>query len=212
VQIVGIAADTRYADLRSETPPTFFLSYQQQLQASRMVLEIRTAAEPGSILSEARSAVESLDRNLPLIDVRTMTEQVAATMSGERIFAQLTSAFGILALVLACIGIYGITAYAVERRTSEIGLRMALGAQAEQVKVLVLREVSWLAVTGVAIGICCALGLTRLVNSMLFGLKPYDPATLCWVAALLMMISLLAGYVPARRASRIDPIRALRHD
>jgi len=127
VQIVGIAADTRYADLRSETPPTFYLPYCQKLLVGRMVVEVRTAAEPGSVLSQARTIVASLDRDLPLIDVRTMTEQIRATMSSERMFAQLTSGFGVLALVLACIGIYGIMSYTVARRTGEIGIRMAMG-------------------------------------------------------------------------------------
>ena len=164
VEIVGIAADTRYADLRSETPPTFYLPYAQALGLGRMVVEIHTQAEPGSILSQARTIVASMDRDLPLIDVRTMTEQIQATMSGERIFAQLTSGFGMLALVLACIGIYGIMAYTVARRTGEIGIRMALGAQAGQVLRMVLREASWMALAGVTLGLGCALWLARFLS------------------------------------------------
>ena len=212
VQIVGVVADTRYADLRSETPPTFYVPYQQRPRSSRMMVELRTAAEPGSVLSQVRRAVESVDRDLPLIGVRTMTEQVQATMSGERIFAQLTSGFGILALVLACIGIYGITAYTVARRTGEIGIRMALGAQAAQVLGMVLREVSWLAFAGVTLGIGCALWLARFLRAMLYGLQPSDPLTLTCAAALLVMIALLAGFGPARRASRVDPVSSLRHE
>jgi predicted permease len=212
VQIVGIAADTRYADLRSETPPTFYLSYQQTLEASRMVVEIRTAEEPGTVLSQVRTTIESLDRDLPLIDVRTMSEQIRATVSGERIFAQLTSAFGVLALVLACIGIYGIMAYTVARRTGEIGIRMALGAQAGRVLTMVLREVSWLAFAGIAVGIGGALWLAHFLSAMLYGLKPSDPLTLASAASLLMVVAILAGFGPARRASRVDPIRALRHE
>jgi predicted permease len=211
VEIVGIAADTRYADLRSETPPTFYLPYSQALGLGRMVVEIHTEAEPGSILSQARTVVASLDRDLPLINVRTMTEQIKATMSGERIFAQLTSGFGILALVLACIGIYGIMAYTVARRTGEIGIRMALGAQAGQVLRMVLREASWMAVVGVTLGLGCALWLAHFLSAMLYGLKPSDPLTLAGAAALLLLIALLAAFGPARRASRVDPVRALRH-
>ena len=211
VEIVGIAADTRYADLRSETPPTFYLPYSQALVMGRMVVEIHTQAEPGSILSQARSVVASMDRDLPLIDVRTMTEQVKATMSGERIFAQLTSGFGLLALVLACIGIYGIMAYTVARRTSEIGIRMALGAQADQVLRMVLREASWMALAGVTLGVCGSLLLARFLTAMLYGLKPSDPLTLAGASALLLLIALLAAFGPARRASRVDPVRALRH-
>jgi predicted permease len=212
VQIVGVVADTRYADLRSETPPTFYVPYQQRPRSGRMMVELRTAAEPGSVLSQVRRVVESVDRDLPLIGVRTMTEQVQATMSGERIFAQLTSGFGILALVLACIGIYGITAYTVARRTSEIGIRMALGAQAAQVLGMVLREVSWLALAGVTVGVGCALWLARFLRTMLYGLQPSDPLTLTSAAALLIIIALVAGFGPARRASRVDPVSSLRHE
>jgi predicted permease len=211
VEIVGIAADTRYADLRSETPPTFYLPYPQAFVLGRMVVEIHTAAEPGSILSQARTVVASVDRDLPLIDVRTMTEQIKATMSGERIFAQLTSGFGILALALACIGIYGIMAYTVARRSGEIGIRMALGAQAGQVLCMVLREASWMAVAGVTLGLGCALWLARFLSSMLYGLMPWDPLTLTGAASLLLIFALVAAFGPARRASRVDPIRALRH-
>jgi ABC-type antimicrobial peptide transport system permease subunit len=140
-----------------------------------------------------------------------MKEQIQATMSGERIFAQLTSGFGILALVLACIGIYGIMAYTVARRTGEIGIRMALGAQAGQVLRMVLREASWMAVAGVTLGLACALWLARFLSSMLYGLMPWDPLTLTGAAALLLTIAVLAAFGPARHASRVDPIRALRH-
>jgi len=212
IQIVGIAADTRYADLRTNTPPTFYLPYVQKLLVGRMVVEVRTASEPGSVLSQVRTVVASLDRDLPLIDVRTMTEQIKSTMSEERMFAQLTSGFGVLALVLACIGIYGIMSYTVARRTSEIGIRMAMGAQAAQVLAMVLREVSWLAIAGIAVGVCGALVLARLISAMLYGLKPSDPLTLVCSSALLIILAMAAGFGPARRASRIDPIRAMRHD
>jgi predicted permease len=212
VQIVGIVADTRYADLRSETPPTFYVPYQQRPRSSRMVVEIRTVTDPGSILSQVRSAVESLDRDLPLIDIRTMTEQIKASLSGERIFAQLTSGFGMLALVLAAIGIYGIMAYTVARRVNEIGIRMALGAQTSQVLLMVLREASGLAGIGIGAGLGAAMLLTQFLRSMLFGLKPTDPFTLASAGFLLFAIAMLAGWGPARRASRIQPMQALRHE
>ena len=141
-----------------------------------------------------------------------MREQVASTLTSERTFARLTSGFGLLALLLACIGIYGIMAYTVARRTGEIGIRMALGAQAAQVTRMILCEVSWMAFAGITLGIGTALGLARLVASMLYGLTPFDPPTLLGVAALLLLISLAAGFGPARRAARIDPIRALRQE
>ncbi len=212
VTIVGIAADTRYDDLRSATPPTFYIDSKQQVNAGRRVVEIRTVAEPGSVLKEVRGVIAAEDRDLPLIDVRTMTEQVATTVAQERVFAQLTSGFGVLALVLASIGIYGIMAYTVAARTGEIGIRMALGAQAERVLGMVLREVSWMALVGVVLGLSGALMLARLVSSMLYGVTAFDPLTLAGVAVVLMGISLLAGFGPARRASRIDPVIALRHE
>jgi predicted permease len=210
--IVGVAADTKHADLRSETPSTFYVFYEQRAEAGRMMVALHTEPEPASVLSAARAAVAEMDRDLPLTDVRTMQEQVQGTMANERIFAQLTSGFGGLALVLAAIGIYGIMAYTVARRTSEIGIRMALGARQAQVLGMVLREVSWMAMAGVLLGVSAALGLTRLVSAMLYGLKAWDAATLAGIAGLLMGIALLAGLGPARRASRIDPTQALRHE
>jgi predicted permease len=212
VQIAGIAADTRYANLRSETPPTFYTPYQQTSRSGRMIVELRTMAGPLSILSQVRTAVASVDRDLPLIDVRTQEQQIEASLSSERIFAQLTSGFGILALALATIGIYGLMAYTVARRTSEIGIRMALGARVEQVLAAVLREALWLSAAGVALGLVGALCLARFIASMLYGLKATDPITVTGTAALLICITLLAGIGPARRASRIDPLRALRHE
>ena len=176
------------------------------------VVELRTFADPTGIVNQARAAVASLDPNLPLIEVRTMTQQIDSSLSNERIFARLTAGFGLLALLLASIGIYGIMTYTVARRTSEIGIRMALGARADQVLSMVLREVSWMALAGVAMGVGGALWLGRFLSAMLYGLKPSDPLTLITAAALLTIIALLAALGPARRASRIDPIRALRHE
>ncbi len=212
VRIVGIAADTRYADLASGTPPIFYVPYQQQSLSSRMVVEIRTAAEPFTILSQVRAAIESLDRDLPLIGVRTQEQQIQATLSSERMFAQLTSCFGLLALALASIGVYGLMAYTVARRRGEIGIRMALGARAGQVLTGVLREALWMALAGAACGIGLSLWLGRLAATMLYGLKPTDPVTMGGTTGLLIGVALLAGIGPARRASRVDPVTALRHE
>lgn len=209
IQIVGVVADTRYADLRSDTPATFYVPYVQRQLASRMVFELRTVGESSSILSEARAAVESLDPDLPLSNVRTMKEQIETTISGERMFAQLTSAFGAVALILASIGIYGIMAYTVARRMNEIGIRMALGAPTQKVLLMILREASVLAVIGISAGLGAGLFLMRFIRSMLFGLSPTDPFTLASVASLLLAIAMVAGWGPARRASLIQPIQAL---
>ena len=212
VQIIGIVADTQYADLRNQTPPTFYVPYQQRSRSSRMVIEIRTTTEPFGVLSEVRRAVDSLDRDLPLIDVRTQEQQIQASFSNERIFAQLTSIFGLLALALASIGIYGLMAYTVVQRTGEIGIRMALGAKVNQILAGVLREALWMAIAGVIFGIAVSFWLARFIRAMLYGLKATDPITLALTATLLISIALLAGIGPARRASRVDPIRALRHE
>jgi ABC-type antimicrobial peptide transport system permease subunit len=157
--------------------------------------------------------VESVDKDLPLIEVRTQQEQIDATLAPERSFSAVTTGFGILALLLASIGsIYGVMASAVARRVNEIGVRMALGARANQVLRMVLSEAMSLALTGIVAGFGAALLLTRFLNSMLFGLKPTDPLTLASAAFLLLTVAMLAGWAPARRASRIQPVQALRHE
>jgi predicted permease len=213
IQIVGIAADTRYADLRSETPPTFYVPYVQKVDGpSRMMVELRTVADPNSVLPEVRGALESLDRDLPMLDVRTMKDQVRSTMADERALTQLAGGFSVLALALASIGIYGMMAYAVNTRTGEIGLRIALGARTSQVLARVLREAFWLTGAGIVLGLIAALWLTRFIRVMLYGLGNTDALTVGGTAVLLVSVSLIAAFAPARRASRIDPIRALRHD
>ena len=212
VQIVGVIGDTKYADLRSETPPTFYVPYQQADVPNRMIAQIRTSVEPFSVLGGLRKVMESVDRDLPLIDVRTEEQQIRTTLVTERIFAHLTSGFGVMALALASVGIYGLMAYSVERRTGEIGVRMALGARVEQVLRGVLREALWMALAGVAVGLIASFWLARFVGAMLFRLRATDPITMAATVALLIAVTLLAGVGPARRASRIDPLAALRNE
>jgi predicted permease len=213
IQIVGIASDTRYADLREDTPPTFYVPYVQAVNGlGRMMVEIRTFGNPGSVLLEARGALDSLDRDLPMVDVRTMEDQVRSTLADERALAQLAGGFSMLALVLASIGIYGIMAYAVNTRTSEIGLRIALGARTNQVLSRILREAFLLTSVGIVFGLIAATWLTRFIRGMLYGLGTADALTVGGTALLLLSVSLMAAFPPARRASRIDPIRALRRD
>ena len=212
-QIVGICANTRYDSLRKDPPPQFYLPYRQLPDAANgMTYEIRTHRNAASLTPLLRRAVQSVHKDLPLIDVRTQEQQIEATVQDERMFADLTTGFGLLALALASIGIYGIMAYTVARRTNEIGIRLALGAQARQILVMVLGEASWLAVGGVVAGLGAALLLTRFLRTMLFGLKPNDPATLVSAGALLFAVALLAGWAPALRASKVQPMQALRHE
>jgi len=216
ILIIGVCADAKYSDLRREIPPTFYLPYMQasgqpDLEGG-VTFELRLKTVPESVLPAVRAAVASIDQDLPLVDVRTQTEQIEATLANERLFAALTGAFGVLALVLACIGIYGIMAYTVARRTNEIGIRIALGAPTGQVLRRMLSEAWLLAVLGIAIGLGAALWLARFLASLLYGLRPSDPATLVIAGMLLMGTALAAGWVPAWRASRVQPMEALRHE
>lgn len=211
-EVVGVSADAKYARLRQDVPPTIFLPYLQSDDAGSMTFEIKTAASTASVAAEVREAVRSVDKDLPLLEVRMQKEQIEANVGQERVFATLTGGFGLLALILAGIGIYGIMAYTVSRRTNEIGIRMALGAQARGVLAMVLKETSVLALVGVAVGIGAALGVTKLVASMLYGVKPDDPLTFVGAAGLLVIIALAAALTPARRAAGVDPMQALRHE
>jgi ABC-type antimicrobial peptide transport system permease subunit len=212
IQIVGICANTHYLDLRDEPPAQFFLPYRQQPHLGTMVYEVRTKVDPATIAPSLRRVVQSVDADLPVVNLRTQREQINATMQMERAFAALTAGFGVLALALACVGIYGIMAYSVAQRTNEIGIRLALGAQPGQVRGMILRESTWLTAAGIVAGVGAALGLTRLVKSMLFGVTPNDPVTLAAGIALLLGVAMAATWIPARRAASVQPMDALRHE
>jgi predicted permease len=213
ITIVGVCGDTRYSSLREEPPPQFILPFSQQTEAGGGVAyEIRTAVDPESIVPQLRKAVQQQDPDLPLIDVRTQQQQIEATMQTERIFVAMTSSFGMLALALASVGIYGVMAYSVANRTNEIGIRLALGAQPRQVLSMILREATWISLTGIAVGLTAAYFLARLVKSMLYGLQPADPVSLISGAALLVAVGLAASWLPARRAASVQPVEALRHE
>jgi ABC-type antimicrobial peptide transport system permease subunit len=177
-----------------------------------MTYEISTRMSPAAIVLSLRAAVATVDSNLPLLDVRTQQQQINSTMRPERIFANLSAGFGVLALVLASIGMYGIMAYSVSRRTNEIGIRMALGAQPRLVLGMVLGEASRLVAIGIVVGVCAALAMGRVIASMLYGLNSWDPVTLMSSAALLIGVAIAASWIPARRAAGVDPMRALRHE
>ncbi len=213
IEIVGVCGDAKYDRVRKDPEPTFYAPYRQNkdgIQEATFALATRLDAK--TLAPTLRQVVQSVDRNLPLLDIRTQDEQIAASMQNERIFANLTAAFGVLALILACIGIYSIMAWMVSRRTHEIGIRMALGARSEQVQGMVLHEAAWMTLSGVAAGMAAALALGRVVASLLYGLKSWDPLTFAASATLLILVALGASWIPARRAARVDPIRALRHE
>jgi predicted permease len=212
IRIVGICADTYYYTLREGPPAQFFLPYVQQKEVHGMTYELRTAMSTASLVPVLRSTVQGIDRDLPVTNLRTQREQIDATLQIERALAALTSGFGVLALALACVGIYGIMAYSVAQRTNEIGIRLALGAQPGQVRKMILRESTWLTLAGVAVGVGGALACTRLVQSMLYGVKPNDPTTIVAGIAVLMTVALAATWIPARRAAAVQPMDALRHE
>jgi predicted permease len=213
IEIVGVSADAKYYRVRMDAEPTFYVPYVQNNNGlHEATFAIRTGLAGEAILPSLRDAVRQVDANLPMLDVRTQDEQIAANLRQERIFAMLTSGFGVLALVLACVGVYGVMAYSVARRTNEIGIRLALGARPRQVLAMVLREAAWLGVIGIGAGVGAALPLARVVKSMLYGIAPNDPATLAGGVALLLGAAVLASWVPARRAAGVEPMVALRHE
>lgn len=213
VEIIGICADAKYGWLRDKAPPTFYALYMQRKNAhGSMTFEVRTSGNPKGFLEAIHAAVASVDKDLPLIEVRTQEEQIAASTAPERSFAVVTSVFGVIALVLAGIGVYGVVAAGVSRRVNEIGIRMALGARREQVISTVLTEAVGLTMLGVCAGLVGALFLTRFLSSFLFGLKSNDAATLAGTAILLLLVAILASWAPARRAASIEPVLALRHE
>jgi len=206
--IVGIAADTKYAYLNYETVPILF----RPVVGSSAYFELRAAANPTALVKTVRDIVSRTGDNLPLTNMRTQTEQIEQLLFQQRLLSKLSSFFGTLALVLACIGLYGLLSYEVARRTREIGIRMALGAQRRDLLRLVVGQGILLALIGSAIGIAVAIGVTRFISSLLYGIHADDPLTFAGVAGLLTLVSLAACYIPARRAMRVDPMVALRHE
>jgi predicted permease len=213
ITIVGVCADAKYFRVRADAEPTYYTPYWQKDDGvHEATFAIRTSLAGEALLPSLRTAVRQIDPNLPLLDVRTQDEQIAANLRQERIFAILMSGFGVLALVLACVGIYGIMACAVAQRTSEIGVRLALGAKPRQVLGMILGEATWLSVVGIAIGFVAVLLLARVVRSMLYGVAADDPLTFCGAILVLMLVALGAGLIPARRAAMVQPMEALRHE
>jgi macrolide transport system ATP-binding/permease protein len=213
-EVIGVAATARYGGLKRSTPPVVYLSYAQipSSQVREMTFALRTDGDPLRYVSAVRDIVRQADARVALTNVKTQAADIDQTINQEIVFARLCSAFAILALVIACVGLYGTMAYAVARRTREIGIRMALGARRSVVIWMVLREVCVLAAFGLAIGLPLARGSSRLIASFLFDLTPNDPRALAAPVAILLSAALVAGYGPARRASRVDPIVALRHE
>jgi putative ABC transport system permease protein len=210
-QIVGVIADIKYRQLDQEAEPAVYLPYLQAV-SSHMYLTVKSAlSDPLSLAPAIRGDVWSLDRDLPVADVKTLERNISESVAQPRFNTLLVALFSVMALLLAAVGIYGLIAYSVSHRTNEIGIRMAVGAQSRDVAKLVLKQAALHTILGMAIGLPGALAVTRVLRGLLFEIKPTDVATYVVISVLLSAIAMLAGYVPARRAAKIDPISALRH-
>jgi len=215
IEIVGVARDSRYTSVRDETPPTVYQTFlQTRTGRGQMALYVRLATAPGATLLQVRQAVQDIDPNLPLFDIHTLTEEMGAVLIRDRLIATLSTVFSVLALLLACVGLYGLLAFSVVQRRAEMGIRMALGANRADVIWTVMREALILVAVGILVGVPVALLLGRVaanrVSGLLFGLQATDPLTIAAATIVMALIAAGAGYVPARRASRVDPMVALR--
>ena len=216
IEIVGLARDAKYTSQRDETEPTMYTSWAQSLGSMRAaVFEVRTSSDPGSFAAGVRQAVHEVDANLPVFNMKTQIQQADETLAMERVFAKLLTLFGLVAQLLAAIGLYGVMAYSVSQRTHEIGIRMALGANRGKVLRMILRQGMVLTIIGVALGLGSAFVVTKYMESlttMLFGVQPRDPWTFAVIAIFLTAVALIACFIPARRATKIDPLVALRYE
>jgi predicted permease len=212
IEVVGVVRDSRFANLRDEVRMSYYIPLAQSGPLNGFTFYVRHRAADAAIAPALRQAVARVDPRLPVYDFRTMESQIAESMFIERLVGSLSALFGLLALGLAAVGLYGVMSHAVAQRRREIGIRMALGAERSSVLWQVLRQVLVLAVAGVLVGLPAALGAGRLIESLFLGLAPRDPATIAAAAFMLVGVAALAGYLPAMRAMRVDPVVALRDE
>jgi ABC-type antimicrobial peptide transport system permease subunit len=211
-EIVAVVQDAKYSDVKREIPAQYFTPYRQAEGVGFGYFYVRTAIAPEQLLTAVPAVVKALDPNLPIDDLKTMEMQIQENVFLDRMISLLSTAFAALATLLAAIGLYGVLAYTVAQRTREFGLRMALGADGGRVRGLVMRQVGVMALVGGAIGLAAAIAIGQAAGSLLFEISGYDPTVLTIATAMLSVVTFAAGYLPALRASRIDPMKALRYE
>jgi predicted permease len=210
-EIIGVVKDAKYQNLRERPRPLVYYSMKQMPEAATNLI-LRVSADNQTLIPAVRRVLREVNMNLPVDDVVSLEDHIARSLVQQNLIARLASFFGLLALLLASIGLYGVLSYSVARRRNEIGIRMALGASTYDVLKVVLRSGMALTVIGLIIGVAGSLALTRLVSTLLFGVKPTDVTTFVVVSLTLLVVALVACYIPARRATRVDPLIALRYD
>ena len=212
MEIVGVVRNAKYSEVKQDVPPQFFMPYRQDSTVGAISFYVRTSSSPPQLMRTIRAVISTLDPNLPVEDMKSLPQQIRENVSLDRMISTLSAAFAALATLLAAIGLYGVLAYTVAQRTREIGVRMALGADERRVRGMVLRQVGLMTLVGSIIGVAAAYGLGRAAGSLLFQLKGHDPIVFAIAAATLALVAFGAGYVPARRASRVEPMQALRYE
>ncbi|HUS12339.1 MAG TPA: FtsX-like permease family protein, partial [Pyrinomonadaceae bacterium] len=210
-EIVGIAGDVRNRNLSSDLRAGYFVP-QAQVPFNQMTMVVRTTNDPHALITAVQNEVHAMDQEVPVFDVKTMDEYISNTVAAPRFNATLLMIFAVVALILTIVGLYGVMSYSVAQRTNEIGIRMALGAQTRDVVLLIVSQGFKLVLVGLGLGLIGAWALTRVIASLLFGVTAKDPITFVFVTLLLGIVALLACYIPARRATHLDPLQALRYE
>jgi predicted permease len=212
LEIIGLVKDSKYSEVKDEIPPLFYLAYRQDTTIGSMNFYVRSTQAPASILRAIPGVIAKLDPNLPVSGLKTMPQQIRENVFLDRMISSFSAAFALLATLLAAVGLYGVLAYTIAQRTNEIGVRMALGANAGRVRGMVLRQVARMTIIGGIIGIAAAIGIGKAAGSLLFGLSGHDPVAIAGATLVLGLVALASGYIPARRASKVHPMQALRYE